>query len=147
MMSKKKKSGVGKFLAGAAVGAGLGILFAPKKGSETREDIKMLIDDMIAKVKSIDIDEVKEEFEVKLYNIKDELEDLDKEKVLKIAKKKAKQIQDATEELVNYAVEKGTPMLEKTANSIREAAIKTTKDVLARLEGEEKGCIINSVGE
>ena len=63
-MSKKKKSGVGKFLAGAAVGAGLGILFAPKKGSETREDIKMLIDDMIAKVKSIDIDEVKEEFEV-----------------------------------------------------------------------------------
>lgn len=138
MMSKKKKSGVGKFLAGVAVGAGLGILFAPKKGSETREDIKMLIDDMIAKVKSIDIDEVKEEFEVKLYNIKDELEDLDKEKVLKIAKKKAKQIQDATEELVNYAVEKGTPMLEKTANSIREAAIKTTKDVLARLEGEEK---------
>lgn len=138
MMSKKKKSGVGKFLAGAAVGAGLGILFAPKKGSETREDIKMLIDDMIAKVKSIDIDEVKEEFEVKLYNIKDGLEDLDKEKVLKIAKKKAKQIQDATEELVNYAVEKGTPMLEKTANSIREAAIKTTKDVLARLEGEEK---------
>ena len=138
MMSKKKKSGVGKFLAGAAVGAGLGILFAPKKGSETREDIKMLIDDMIAKVKSIDIDEVKEEFEVKLYNIKDELEDLDKEKVLKITKKKAKQIQDATEELVNYAVEKGTPMLEKTANSIREAAIKTTKDVLARLEGEEK---------
>lgn len=138
MMSKKKKSGVGKFLAGAAVGAGLGILFAPKKGSETREDIKMLIDDMIAKVKSIDIDEVKEEFEVKLYNIKDELEDLDKEKVLKIAKKKAKQIQDATEELVNYAVEKGTPMLEKTANSIREAAIKTAKDVLARLEGEEK---------
>ncbi len=137
-MSKKKKSGVGKFLAGAAVGAGLGILFAPKKGSETREDIKVLIDDMIAKVKSIDVDEVKEEFEVKLYNIKDELEDLDKEKVLKIAKKKAKQIQDATEELVDYAIEKGTPMLEKTANSIREAAVKTTKEVLARLEGEEK---------
>lgn len=138
MILMSKKNGVGKFIAGAALGAGLGILFAPKKGSETREDIKMLIDDMIAKVKSIDIDEVKEEFEVKLYNIKDELEDLDKEKVLKIAKKKAKQIQDATEELVNYAVEKGTPMLEKTANSIREAAIKTTKDVLARLEGEEK---------
>ena len=26
-----KKSGVGKFIAGAAIGAGLGILFAPKK--------------------------------------------------------------------------------------------------------------------
>ena len=31
MMSKeKKKSGLGKFLAGAAIGAGLGVLFAPK---------------------------------------------------------------------------------------------------------------------
>ena len=33
-MSKNK--GLGKFVLGAAVGAGLGVLFAPKKGSETR---------------------------------------------------------------------------------------------------------------
>ena len=40
MSREKKKSGIGKFVAGAAVGASLGILFAPKKGSETREKIK-----------------------------------------------------------------------------------------------------------
>lgn len=139
-MSKKNKkhSGFGKFLAGAALGAGLGILFAPKKGSETREDLKKAIDDMILKIKDIDIEEVKVEFEAKLYDIKEELEDLDKEKVLKIAKKKAKQIQDAVEELVEYTVEKGTPVLEKTANSIREKAITTTKEVLDRLESEGK---------
>lgn len=139
-MSKKNKkhSGFGKFLAGAALGAGLGILFAPKKGSETREDLKKAIDDMILKIKDIDIEEVKVEFEAKLYDIKEELEDLDKEKVLKIAKKKAKQIQDAVEELVEYTVEKGTPVLEKTANSIREKAITTTKEVLERLESEGK---------
>lgn len=139
-MSKKtkKRSGFGKFLAGAALGAGLGILFAPKKGSETREDLKRAIDDMIARIKDIDIEEVKIEFEAKLYEIKEELEDLDKEKVLKIAKKKAKQIQDAVEELVEYTVEKGTPMLEKSANMIREKAIETTKDVLDKLESEGK---------
>ncbi|MCI8445100.1 MAG: hypothetical protein HFG15_01545 [Bacilli bacterium] len=139
-MSKKSKkhSGFGKFLAGAALGAGLGILFAPKKGSETREDLKKAIDDMILKIKDIDVEEVKVEFEEKLYEIKEELEDLDKEKVLKIAKKKAKQIQDAVEELVEYTVEKGTPVLEKTANSIREKAITTTKEVLTRLESEGK---------
>ena len=139
-MSKKSKkhSGFGKFLAGAALGAGLGILFAPKKGSETREDLKKAIDDMILKIKDIDVEEVKVEFEEKLYEIKEELEDLDKEKVLKIAKKKAKQMQDAVEELVEYTVEKGTPVLEKTANSIREKAITTTKEVLTRLESEGK---------
>ena len=42
------------------------------------------------------------------------------------------------EELVDYAVEKGTPVLEKTANSIREKAIEVTKEVLAKLEKNEK---------
>lgn len=137
-MGKKKSSGFGKFALGAVVGASLGILFAPKKGSETRQDLKRMIDDMIAKIKDIDVDEVRETFEVKLYQLKEDIDDLDKEKVLKIAKKKAQQIQDAAVELVNYAVEKGTPMLEKSANAIREKAAQTTKEVLKRLEKEEK---------
>lgn len=137
-MIVKKNNGIGKFLAGAAVGAGLGILFAPKSGKETREDIKKKIAEILEQVKTLKAEDIKEMIVEKVNDLQEQLKDLDKEKVLKIAKKKAKQIQDATEELVNYAVEKGTPMLEKTANSIREAAIKTTKDVLARLEGEEK---------
>ena len=91
-----------------------------------------------AKIKDIDVDEVRGTFEVKLYQLKEDIDDLDKEKVLKIAKKKAQQIQDAAVELVNYAVEKGTPMLEKSANAIREKAAQTTKEVLKRLEKEEK---------
>ena len=39
MSKDKKKSGFGKFVAGAAIGAALGVLFAPKKGSETRKDL------------------------------------------------------------------------------------------------------------
>ena len=131
-MSKKK--GLGKFLLGASIGAGLGILFAPKKGSETRKELKKKMDELIEKARGIDIEEVKENIEVKIAEIKSELAELDKEKVLKIAKKKAKQIQDMAEELVNYAVEKGTPVLEKTANDVREKAIVVTKEVLKKLE-------------
>ena len=134
----KKKSGLGKFLVGAGIGAGLGILFAPKSGSETRKELKQKFDEMIGKLKEVDAEEVKENIENKIFEIKEAMSDLDKEKVFKIAKKKAKDIQAMAEELVDYAVEKGTPVLEKTANSIREKAIEVTKEVLAKLEKNEK---------
>ena len=132
-MSKK---GFGKFLLGGAIGAGLGILFAPKKGSETREELKVKIDELIAKVKEVDIEDVKENIQNKIEEIKTELEDLDKEKALNLAKKKAKDIESKAEELVNYAIEKGTPVLEKAASSVREKTIEVTKQVLAKLEKE-----------
>ena len=135
-MSKKK--GLGKFFTGIAIGTGLGVLFAPKKGTETRTQLKAKIDEMFTRLKDVDADDVKDTIETKIYEIKEGLTDLDKEKVLSIAKKKAKQIQDMAEELVDYAIEKGTPVLEKTANSIREKAIDVTKEVLDKLEGDDK---------
>lgn len=134
-MSKNK--GLGKLFAGMAIGAGIGILFAPKKGSETRRELKQKMEDLINKAKDIDALEVKETIEGKIEEIKAELKDLDKEKVLKIAKKKAKDIQNKAEDLVNYAVEKGTPVLESAAEAVREKAIDVTKDVLKKLEGEK----------
>ncbi|NLM63563.1 MAG: YtxH domain-containing protein [Mollicutes bacterium] len=135
-MSKKK--GFGKFLAGALVGLGLGFLFAPKKGSETRQDLKRAINDFLEELKNIDVDEVRENIEAKIFEIKMELEDLDKEKVMKIAKQKARKVQDMAEELVEYTVEKGTPVFESMANSIRENAIKVTKEILEKLEKSDQ---------
>ena len=71
-MSKK---GLGKFVVGAAVGAGLGILFAPKKGTEIRKELKEKIDDLLDKIKSLDKEDIQKEFEQKINEIKKELED------------------------------------------------------------------------
>ena len=132
-----KKSGIGKFVAGAAIGAGLGILFAPKKGSETRKDLKEKLDNVVAKIKSVDTEEVKAMFEEKVDEIKAELEDLDKEKALKIAKKKGEDIKKKCQDLVNLAVAKGTPVLEKAAEELRLKAIDVVSDVLEKLESKE----------
>ncbi len=133
-----KKKGMGKFVAGAAIGAGLGVLFAPKKGSETRRELKQKIDEVVSKAKEIDLADVKETVEEKIEEIKNDLSDLDKEKVLKMAKKKGEDIKKKCQEVVNLAVEKGTPVLEKAADEMRSKAIDVVSEVLNKLEQQEK---------
>ncbi len=135
-MSKKK--GLGKFVFGAAIGAGLGLLFAPKKGSEMRADLKDKLDDFVKQVKNIDKEEVKAQFDEKVEQIREELKDLDKEKALNIAKKKASDLKKKTQELVDLAIEKGTPILRDAAEEVKEKTISVTKDVIAKLEKKGK---------
>lgn len=132
-----KKKDVAKFVAGAAVGVGIGLLFAPKKGSELRKDLKNKLDEFVQQLKDIDIKEVKEEFDKKVAEIKSELADLDKEKVLEIAKKKVSDLKNKAEELVDLAKAKGTPVLKKTANDILEKVIKISKETQKKLEVKE----------
>jgi gas vesicle protein len=73
-------------LAGAAVGVGLGILFAPDKGSKTREKIKDSLDDL------------KEDAKEKFANSKDELKDTVDELLSKSSYK--------AEEAITYLEEK-----------------------------------------
>lgn len=133
-----KKNGTGKFFLGALLGAGLGLLFAPKKGSETREELKLKLNDLVSKVKEIRVDEVTELIEEKIDELKKELEDLDKEKILKIAKEKAVLVKEKAQELVNLAVDKGTPILRDAAMEVKTKAIKVAKETIERLEESDK---------
>ena len=113
-MSKK---GLGKFVVGAAIGAGIALLFAPRSGKETRKILKDKMDDLVKKAKELDKKEVMDAIEAKIKDMKEGIKNLDKETV--------------------DVKEKGTPVMEKTADSIRQKAIDVTKDVLARLESKQ----------
>ncbi len=132
----KKSSGIGKFLTGAAIGAGLGILFAPKSGKETRADLKKKLEEVLEEAKTIKAEDIKEKITKKVEELQKELKDLDKEKVLKIAKQKANKIQKKAEELYKLAVEKGTPVLEKTTKELKEATASALKKIVEKLEEE-----------
>ena len=73
-MSKK-----GNFLLGAGIGLGLGLLFAPKSGKETREDLSKSIKELVEKAKNIDVEEVKNAIIVKTKELENTIKDLDKE--------------------------------------------------------------------
>ncbi len=133
-----KEHGFGKFLTGALIGAGLGVLLAPKKGSETRKELKEKMDELVKEIKEIDYGEVKTHLLNKVNELKEELKDLDREKALAVAKAKASQIKDKAEELLEVAKEKGTPMVEKAAKEMKEKTVEVLKEVLAKLEEERE---------
>ena len=78
-MSSSKGNSILALLAGAAVGLGLGVLFAPDKGSKTREKIKDGYDDLKDQAKSklnTLENETKEKFSKTKKDIKESLDEL-----------------------------------------------------------------------
>lgn len=128
-----KNSGIGKFVAGAAIGLGLGVLFAPKSGEDTRKELKAKLENLVDQAKNLDIEEVKKDIARRVEDIKMELVDLDKEKALEIAKEKGEALKVKAQELVAVAKEKGTPALKKAANDVLDSVIKISKDTQKKL--------------
>ncbi|MBR4177917.1 MAG: YtxH domain-containing protein [Bacilli bacterium] len=129
-----RKGGLGKFIGGLAIGAGLGLLFAPDTGENTRKLLAKKLNELTNRVKEIDIDEVKDELLYKVETLQAELKTLDKEKAKEVALKQATKIKEKAEDLYKYAIEKGTPVVEKAADDVRRQALKVVKDIQKRLE-------------
>ena len=53
------KKGLCGLIAGLGLGVGLGVLFAPEKGSVTRKKLKEKLDDVVKEVKNMDKEDVK----------------------------------------------------------------------------------------
>ena len=132
-----KKSGLGKFIIGAGVGAGIALLFAPQEGSKTRKELKAKLSELYEKAKEIDVEDVKADVLQRVEELRMQVKDLDKEKALDLAKSQAKKIEKKANELYDIAKEKSAPVVEKAAKEVKETALKAAKEVVNRLESEE----------
>lgn len=131
-----KKRGLGKFILGAGIGAGIALLFAPQEGSKTRKELKIKLDELLDKAKQIDVDDVKADIIQRVEELRMGVKDLDKEKALEIAKSQAKKIEKKANELYEVAKEKSAPVIEKAAKEVKETALKAAKEVVNKLEEE-----------
>ena len=109
-------------------------MVAPKKGKDTRRDLKKKMQELLDEAKDMSYEDAKELIDNKIEEIRCDLNDLDKEKVLKIAQEKSDKIKDKLEDLVNLAKKKGTPILEKTIYEVRDKTIDVMKDMIKKLE-------------
>lgn len=132
-MSKKSN-----FVLGALAGLGLGLLFAPKSGKETREDLSKLAGDLIEKAKEIDVEEVKNAIIVKTKELETLIKDLDKETAKQIIIDKSNDVKIKAQELVDLAIEKGTPVVEKTAKQVKSKTAELLKNTAEKLEATPK---------
>ena len=132
-----KDNGLGKFIAGAAIGAAAGILLAPKSGEETRKDLKKKFDELVNNIKGIEPSDVKEYFEKQVENIKKEIKEFDKEKAVKAAKEKANKIKKDLDKLLKEAKEKATPVIQGSVSKLRTNTIKVLKNTVEKLEEAE----------
>ena len=129
-----KKKTVVATTVGLAVGTGLGMMYAPKKGKELRQDIKKELKIVLDKIKKMDVKDMTMSLEKTIHKIEKDLEALDKEKVKKKAEKKAQEIKNQIEDLINTAKEKKDTLIEDAANELKEKATKVTKQILNKLE-------------
>ena len=129
-----KKGTIIGFLAGTAVGAVLGLTFAPKSGKEIRTDISKQAKKLTKKVNNIDLDDIREFVVEKSADIEKKISKLSKQKVLKEAKKLAKEIEKDLANLYDSVKDISEDVMQDSVYKLKEKATNTIERVLNKLK-------------
>lgn len=112
------KSGLGKFIIGACIGVGIGLLVASKPGKETREDIKNKFKELEEKFRELDLSELKDGALEKLDSLKMKISNLDSDKVADFTKEKISDIKTGLADLAKSVKKKSAPVIKKIVDDI-----------------------------
>lgn len=133
-MKKENVKIMAALTGGIVLGGTLGVLFAPRKGSETREKIKLTFVNLKNKVSNIEEEDIKYYIEKKLNEIDDDIEVLEGTLEFKKAKKQAKKVIKKINKLIDYTTKKGYDEFEDLITDLKEKASEISEEILTNLE-------------
>ena len=133
-MKKENVKIMAALTGGIVLGGTLGVLFAPRKGSETREKIKLTFVNLKNKVSKIEEEDIKYHIEKKLNEIDDDIEVLEGTLEFKKAKKQAKKVIKKINKLIDYTTKKGYDEFEDLITDLKEKASEISEEILTNLE-------------
>ncbi len=133
-MKKENLKVMAALTGGIVLGGTLGVLFAPRKGSETREKIKLTFVNLKNKVSKIEEEDIKYYIEKKLNEIDDDIEVLEGTLEFKKAKKQAKKVIKKINKLIDYTTKKGYDEFEDLITDLKEKASEISEEILTNLE-------------
>lgn len=133
-MKKENVKIMAALTGGIVIGGTLGVLFAPRKGSETREKIKLTFVNLKNKVSKIEEEDIKYYIEKKLNEIDDDIEVLEGTLEFKKAKKQAKKVIKKINKLIDYTTKKGYDEFEDLITDLKEKASEISEEILTNLE-------------
>lgn len=112
------KSGLGKFVIGAGIGFGIGLLVAAKSGKETRNDIKNKFKELEEKFRNLDLTDIKEGALDKLDALKEKIKNLDSDQISNFTKDKITDIKNGLSDLTKSVKRKSAPVIKKIVDDI-----------------------------
>ena len=133
-MKKENVKIMAALTGGIVLGGTLGVLFAPRKGSETREKIKLTFVNLKNKVSKIEEEDIKYYIEKKPNEIDDDIEVLEGTLEFKKAKKQAKKVIKKINKLIDYTTKKGYDEFEDLITDLKEKASEISEEILTNLE-------------
>lgn len=132
-MKKEKLKIIGVLLGGFIVGSSAGILLAPKKGSETREDIKNILLDLSNKVKDITRSDVKNYINKELDKIDIDIIKLGEINSYKKARRLAKRTIKRINKLIKYTKKKRIKDFEELISELKDKTEEISAYILSNL--------------
>ena len=133
-MKKENLKVMAALTGGIVLGGTLGVLFAPRKGSETREKIKLTFVNLKNKVSKIEEEDIKYYIEKKLNEIDDDIEVLEGTLEFKNAQRQAKKVIKKINKLIDYTTKKGYEEFEDLITDLKEKASEISEEILTNLE-------------